>query len=125
MMALSESDLVSFVSTAQPALALAFYRDVLGLALIEQTAFALVFDAHATMLRVTIVEHVTPAPYTVLGWAVTDISKAVAQLEAKAVEFKRFEAMSQDDQGIWRSPSGARIAWFADPDDNLLSLTQL
>jgi catechol 2,3-dioxygenase-like lactoylglutathione lyase family enzyme len=64
-MPLSHSRLISFVSTAQPARALSFYRDVLGLALIEESAFALVFDAPGTMLRVTIVEHIAPAPYTV------------------------------------------------------------
>jgi catechol 2,3-dioxygenase-like lactoylglutathione lyase family enzyme len=124
-MPLSHSRLISFVSTAQPARALSFYRDVLGLAMIEESALALVFDAPGTMLRVTIVERVAPAPYTVLGWAVGDIAQTVAALRARGVTFRRFAGLSQDHQGVWRAPSGAHVAWFADPDGNLLSLTEL
>jgi predicted enzyme related to lactoylglutathione lyase len=32
--------------------------------------------------------------------------------------------MEQDDLGIWTTPGGDRIAWFTDPDGNVLSLTQ-
>jgi predicted enzyme related to lactoylglutathione lyase len=32
--------------------------------------------------------------------------------------------MEQDAQGVWTSPSGDRIAWFTDPDGNVLSLTE-
>jgi hypothetical protein len=32
--------------------------------------------------------------------------------------------MSQDALGVWTSPSGAKVAWFKDPDGNNLSLTQ-
>lgn len=124
-MPLSDSTLISFVSTAQPALALTVYRDLLGLWLVEESAFALVFDAGGTMLRVTIVEHVSTAPYTVLGWEVTSISDAAEALTNRGVPFLRFDDMSQDEHGIWQSPSRARVAWFADPDGNVLSLTQL
>ena len=77
------------------------------------------------MLRVNIVEELHPAPNTVLGWAVTDISETARALTARGVVFLRYEGMRQNDQGIWRSPSGAQIAWFMDPDGNVLSLTQL
>jgi predicted enzyme related to lactoylglutathione lyase len=121
----STSSLISFVSTAQPALATTFYRDLLGLALSEESEFALVFDAHGTMLRITIVEHVDAAPHTVLGWAVANISQVVDALSARGLTVLRFDGMRQDERGIWQSPSGARIAWFTDPDGNVLSLTQL
>jgi hypothetical protein len=32
------------------------------------------------------------------------------------VTFERDEGMSQNDLGIWQSPSGAKVAWFSDPD---------
>jgi len=121
---LSRSRVVAFVSTAQPAAALRFYRDLLGLRLIEENGFALVFDANGTMLRVTIVEHVTRAPYTVLGWTVSSISDAVDALRTRGVALLRFNGLAQDDRGIWQSPSGARVAWFADPDGNVLSVTE-
>ena len=91
----------------------------------SEDGFALAFDAGGTMLRVAIVKTLQPAGYTVLGWIVPDITKAVRGLMRRGVVFSRYEGMPQDDLGIWSSPSGARVAWFADPDGNTLSLTEL
>ncbi len=122
---LGSEKIMAFVGVRDPQRAKAFYRDTLGLDLVEeQLPFALVFDAHGIMLRVTIVEKPAAAPYTVLGWEVPDIAAAVKELAGAGVKFERFEKMGQDELGIWTSPSGARIAWFKDPDGNLLSLTQ-
>jgi predicted enzyme related to lactoylglutathione lyase len=115
---------LGFVSSSDVARAKEFYRDVLELRVISETSFALVLDAHGTMLRITIVERVQPAPYTVLGWEVANITQAVERLASRGVEFLRYEGMTQDEQGIWDSPSGSRIAWFRDPERNILSLTQ-
>jgi predicted enzyme related to lactoylglutathione lyase len=76
------------------------------------------------MLRVTTVDRVDPAPYTVLGWLVGDLDAALHRLDERGVEPVRYDAMEQDAGGIWTSPSGSRIAWFRDPDGNTLSLTQ-
>lgn len=121
---LATVDVIAFVSTANPARAEKFYADALGLPLVDRSPFALVFDAHGTMLRVTIVEKLDPVPHTVLGWGVADISEAVRALAARGVVFLRYAGMRQNDQGVWESPSGALIAWFTDPDGNVLSLTQ-
>lgn len=117
--------IVAFVATAQPAKARTFYRDTLGLRLISEDEFALVFDAHGTLLRVSVVRAVRAAEYTVLGWHVPDIVAAAQRLEAAGVTLRRYPGMNQDEQGIWTSPSGARVAWFNDTDGNTLSLTQV
>jgi catechol 2,3-dioxygenase-like lactoylglutathione lyase family enzyme len=117
--------LMAFVGVRDPNHAKTFYRDTLGLRLVsEELPFALVFDVHGTMLRVTIVREVPPAQYTVLGWQVPDIAAAVKDLESSGVAFQRYPGIVQDALGIWTSPSGARTAWFPDPDGNILSLTQ-
>jgi catechol 2,3-dioxygenase-like lactoylglutathione lyase family enzyme len=121
---LAADDVIAFVATADPGRARAFYVDTLGLPLEDESPFALVFRANGTMLRVAIAEEVVPAPYTVLGWAVSDIAARVRELAARGVVFERYGGMEQDELGVWRSPSGARIAWFKDPDGNTLSLTQ-
>lgn len=90
----------------------------------DKNAYACVFDAHGTMLRVTLVTDVARPGYAVLGWSVADISGTVAQLESVGVVFTRYDGMAQDAQGVWTSPSGDRIAWFSDPDANVLSLTE-
>jgi catechol 2,3-dioxygenase-like lactoylglutathione lyase family enzyme len=121
---LNSCEVITFVATAKPTEARRFYQEVLGLRLVADEPFALVFDAHGIMLRVSRVHGLTPAPYTVLGWKVADISAAVKELEARGVGFERYEGLDQDDLGIWASPSGAKVAWFKDPDGNTLSLTQ-
>jgi catechol 2,3-dioxygenase-like lactoylglutathione lyase family enzyme len=121
---LNNSRLIAFAATTKPGVARAFYCDVLGLRLVEQTPFALVFDANGTQLRIQIVQSHTPAPHTQLGWHVMDIRSEIEQLTAKGVRFELFPHFQQDQQGVWKSPSGALVAWFKDPDGNLLSLTE-
>jgi catechol 2,3-dioxygenase-like lactoylglutathione lyase family enzyme len=125
--ALATSRLVAFVATAQPDQARAFYRDVLGLTLVSDDPFALVFDANGTTLRVAKVDALAPQPFTVLGWVVPEIAATIRQLLERGVSFERYDAMgmAQDDLGIWTAPGGAQIAWFKDPDGNTLSFTQL
>jgi predicted enzyme related to lactoylglutathione lyase len=123
---LSGSELIAFAPTIDPIKARAFYEGMLGLRLeADETPFALVFDANGTTLRVTIVPEHRPDPFTVLGWSVKDIEAAVTQLMSRGVVFQRYPGMNDaDPNAIWNAPSGARIAWFKDPDGNVLSLTQ-
>jgi hypothetical protein len=96
----------------------------LGLSLIDDSPFALVFDAQGTMLRIQKVQDFSPAEYTVLGLEVSDLGAAVKQLSAAGVRFERYDGLKQDKSGIWTSPDGAAVAWFKDPDGNTLSLTR-
>ncbi len=122
---LAKNKIMGFVGVRDPQRAKEFYRDKLGLRLVEeQMPFALVFDAAGIMLRVTIVGPFTPHPYTVLGWETPDIAAEIGRLTAAGVTFERFPGMPQDNLGIWTAPGGAKIAWFKDPDGNILSLTQ-
>ena len=122
---LGSCKVVALVATADSARARVFYQDVLGLELVSDDMFAAVFNAGGTMLRVTKVPEAVTAPYTVLGWQVSDIHTVVAGLAAKGVEFQRYAGMAQDDLGIWTTPGGAaKVAWFKDPDGNTLSLTE-
>ena len=116
---------MAFVATADGARARAFYEETLGLRVTSDDDFALALDANGTMLRVQKVPRVEPRPFTALGWQVADIAARVDALAARGVRFTRYAGMDQDERGVWRSPSGARVAWFEDPDGNVLSLTQL
>jgi catechol 2,3-dioxygenase-like lactoylglutathione lyase family enzyme len=115
---------VAFVPSADLDRSESFYGGVLGLNLVESSGFANVYDANGTMLRVTRVDGPVAAPYTVLGWTVPDIAAAARELASKGIWLKRFQGMEQDDAGIWTAPGGSRIAWFEDPDGNILSLQQ-
>lgn len=116
--------LIGFAATTDPAAAKKFYEGVLGLTLIEDSPFALVFDANGTMLRIQKVETQITPRHTVLGWSVGDLQAAIAHLSAKGVPFERFDGLPQDASGIWTTPDGSRVAWFKDPDGNTLSLTE-
>ena len=121
---LSASDLVGFVATTDLPRAGEFYGETLGLESLGESPIARMFNANGTTLRVTLVDELRPAPYTVLGWMVADIGETIRSLEAQGVHFERFPDMEQDDLGIWTTPGGDRVAWFKDPDGNILSLTQ-
>jgi len=121
---LGSQELVAFVATRDPSRAKKFYRDTLGLPLVSEDEFALVFDAAGTMLRVTRVQEVAAAKYTVLGWRVRDIVQTAKDLQKVHVTLERYPGMQQDEHGIWNAPSGARVAWFKDLDGNTLSITQ-
>ncbi len=121
---LKSRPIIAFVATKTPTRAKRFYATTLGLRLVSEDAFALVFDAGGTMLRVAVVQELNPAGYTVLGWIVPDIRGAVRKLVHRGITFRRYDGLEQNDQGIWTAPSGARVAWFEDPDGNTLSLRE-
>jgi catechol 2,3-dioxygenase-like lactoylglutathione lyase family enzyme len=123
---LGGNKIIAFIHITDWARARAFYEDVIGLRLVEEEKpFALVFDANGIMLRLTPGGEHKPAPGTVLGWEVESIEATVKRLQSAGVEFLRYPGMNDGDPlGIWTSPSGARVAWFHDPDSNVLSLTQ-
>lgn len=124
MTALSSSSLMAFVATRDAEKARVFYEHTLGLRFVADEPFALVFDAHGTVLRIAKVQEIKPAQYTVLGWIVADIAAVATGLAQQGVTFERFEGFAQDELGIWASPDGVSVAWFKDPDGNILSLTQ-
>jgi catechol 2,3-dioxygenase-like lactoylglutathione lyase family enzyme len=115
---------VLFLATANAQRSRAFYEGLLGLAFVADEPPALVFQVGHSMLRIQKVDRVHSAPYTVLGWAVSDIRRTVHRLHTAGVVFQRYEGMNQDDDGVWHAPSGAFVAWFQDPDGQILSLTQ-
>ncbi len=116
---------IAFVLTRDRAVSDAFYRDILSLTFKTDDGFAAVFDLNGADLRITHVADHTAAPHPVLGWQVTDIASTVADLTAKGVVMTIYPGMGQDETGVWTSPDGkARVAFFPDPDGNMLSLTQ-
>lgn len=123
-----ESEVIAFVPTRDPAKAREFYEQTLGLQFVKDDRFALVFKAAGISLRIANVSSMPdfkPAPFTILGWRVQNVEKAVRELSARGAVFERFPGMSQNELGIWTSPGGAQVAWFKDPDGNVLSVTEV
>lgn len=115
---------VTFLMTQNPEAALGFYRDQLGLKFLRDDGFALVFDMNGVMLRIAKAKSFTPAQGTVLGWEARDITAAMKKLEQKGVAFERYPNLGQDENGVCTFPNGDKVAWFKDPDGNVLSISQ-
>ena len=119
------SKMIGFVATNDPEKAKAFYETVLGFRLITDDEFALVFDANGTQLRVVKGRTIPPAPGTVLGWEVDDVHASIRELAARGVTFEQWKLpfMKQDADGVWTPREGNQVAWFKDPDGNVLSIS--
>jgi catechol 2,3-dioxygenase-like lactoylglutathione lyase family enzyme len=121
---LGTTNIVAFVPITDGDRARAFYEGVLGLKFVKDDGFALVFDANGIMVRMAKMKQVVPAQFTILGWQVTDIENVVRALREKGVHFEIFGFFKQDQLGIWTAPTGDKVAWFKDPDGNILSASQ-
>jgi catechol 2,3-dioxygenase-like lactoylglutathione lyase family enzyme len=121
---LGSTNIVAFVPIGDFEKARAFYEGVLGLRFVKDDGFALVLDANGIMIRVAKVPQFTPAPFTILGWQVKGIAKVAQELQKKGVHFEIFGFLKQDALGIWTAPTGDKVAWFKDPDGNILSVSE-
>lgn len=121
---LSDKKLKAFIPTVMPDKAKLFYQDILGLKLLSEDNYALEFEANGILLRITIVNELKPHPFTVLGWDVDNISATIKSLNEKGVVCEKYDFLEQDNLGVWTSPGGTKVAWFKDPDGNVLSLSE-
>jgi len=126
MSVLANAQPVSFILTADRTRAKPFYVGTLGFSIMAEDDLAVTLSLHGgATIRLTDLPGHEPGPQTVLGWTVADISQAVADLKAKGITFRVYEGFGQDGDGVWTTPDGsAKVAWFTDPDGNVLSLTQ-
>ena len=121
---LNNAKIIALTATQNAKAAIQFYEQTLGLRLVADEPYAVVFDANGTMLRLQKVDAFQPQPFTALGWEVTEIETIIAKLAEKDVTCERFPGLPQNELGIVTFEGGAKVAWFKDPDGNLLSLTQ-
>jgi catechol 2,3-dioxygenase-like lactoylglutathione lyase family enzyme len=121
---LGSTNIVAFIPIKDANKARAFYEGILGLKFVKDDGFALVLDANGIMIRAAKMKDFTPAEFTVLGWQVPDIENVVRVLVKKGVHFEIFGFFKQDELGIWTAPTGDKVAWFKDPDGNILSVSQ-
>ena len=119
-----DAKLVAFGAITDGARAANFYVGTLGLTVRYEDDFALVLDANGVELRLQKVRALTPAGFTTLGWEVRDVDAVAAALEERGIVLERYRWLEQDARGVWQAPGGARIAWFRDPDGNLVSVAQ-
>lgn len=115
---------IIFLATSNQAESKIFYESKIGLNFLSSDPYALVFNVGELELRIQVVNSVVATPYTSLGWSINNLEKTIEKLSSNGVKFESYENIEQDKHNIWHSPSGAKIAWFKDPDNNILSLTE-
>jgi catechol 2,3-dioxygenase-like lactoylglutathione lyase family enzyme len=121
---LSSGKLIGFVPTTDSNRSREFYEGGLGFKFLSEDQFALVMQAGESMIRIARAGKFIPAQYTVMGWEVTDIEAVVKWLSGRGVTFEKYPFVQDQKQGIWTTPNGDKVAWFTDPDGNVLSLSQ-
>ena len=121
---LAASKIMGFVPTKDTQKARAFYEGKLGFQFVSEDQFALVVKAGDTMIRIAQTKDFTAAPYTILGWQVSNIESVVDWLQARGVMTEKYPFVPDRERGIWASPTGDKVAWLKDPDGNVLSVSQ-
>jgi len=121
---LGSTNIVAFVPITDAEKSRSFYEDTLGLRFVNDDGSAMVLDANGIMIRAAKMKEVKPAQFTILGWQVSGIENVVRALGKKGVHFEIFGFLKQDELGIWTAPTGDKVAWFKDPDGNILSVSQ-
>src|ERR1700730_16016429 len=121
---LGDKTIIAFVATTDTAKARPFYENILGLKVTSIEPFAIVFDANGIQLRMSMTKELKPVQYAVLSWIVPDIKKSLTELSGKGVKFEKYDWFKQDELGIWTAPDETKVAWFKDPDGNILGLTE-
>jgi|ERR671922_989918 catechol 2,3-dioxygenase-like lactoylglutathione lyase family enzyme len=121
---LASAKMVGFVPTKDSRQARAFYEGKLGFQFVSDDQFALVMKAGQNSIRIAKGTNFVPAQYTVLGWEVDDIEAMVKWLSGRGVVFEKYPFIQDKEFGIWTAPGGDKIAWFKDPDGNVLSVAE-
>lgn len=122
---LETSQTVAFLPSQNLERSEQFYAGVLALPLESRSSIVYVFRCADSILRVTKVDGLRPQPFTVFGWLVADLRGTVTKLRQRGTDFLRYDGLDQDEQDVWTTPNDDLVAWFQDPDQNVLSLTEL
>jgi catechol 2,3-dioxygenase-like lactoylglutathione lyase family enzyme len=121
---LTQGKIIGFVLTKDYDKARAFYEGKLGLEFVSLDQYALVMKAGEHMIRIAKVPNFTPLQGTVLGWEVEKIEAIAAWLRDRGVAVEKYPFVQDRELGIWTTPNGDKVAWFKDPDGNILSVSQ-
>lgn len=121
---LASAKMVGFVPTTDYNKARAFYEGKLGFEFVSLDQFALVVRVGGHKIRIAKVPNFTPLQGTILGWEVQNIEEVVRWLNQRSVTIEKYPFVQDRELGIWTTPNGDKVAWFKDPDGNILSVGQ-
>ena len=103
----------------------AFYTETLGLSRVDNEGDELVvLKSGDTVLNVYRSEYAGTNEATAVTWAVDDIDAEVASLKGKGIFFEHYDMPGLKLAGDVHVGGGMKIAWFKDPDGNILNIVE-
>lgn len=121
---LASGKMVGFVPTKDYDKARAFYQGKLEFEFVSLDQYALVLSVGGHRIRIAKVPNFTPLQGTILGWEVKNIETVVTWLRDRGVPSEKYPFLQDRELGIWTAPNGDKVAWFKDPDGNILGVSQ-
>lgn len=122
---LTTGKMIGFLLTRDSQRAREFYEGTLGFQFVSDDPFALVMRAGDNTVRIAkSAEDFTPAGYTILGWEVQNIETVARWLIERGAILEKYPFIQNQELGVWTAPGGDKVAWFKDPDGNVLSISQ-
>jgi len=121
---LASGKMVGFIATSDYDKARAFYEGKLGFEFVSLDQYALVVSVGGHQIRIPKLTNFVPRQGTILGWEVENIEAAAIWLRARGVTLEKYPFVQDRELGIWTTPVGDKVAWFKDPDGNILSVSQ-
>jgi catechol 2,3-dioxygenase-like lactoylglutathione lyase family enzyme len=123
MTMLEDKEPIATVAVRDLAVAKRFYADVLGLRLDEENSEVLTFVAGQFQLFVYRSQFAGTNQATVVTWAVgSEVDAVVAELGRRGVVFEHYDMPPARREGDLHVFDGFKVAWFKDPDGNILSI---
>jgi catechol 2,3-dioxygenase-like lactoylglutathione lyase family enzyme len=123
-MGLSDQRIGATIAVSDMGRAREFYEGKLGLSPgpMNEEGGAIYLCGEGTTLLVYRSEHAGKASATVATWEVGDLDQLVDELGSRGIAFEQYdEPLKTDARGI-HSFGGHRVAWFRDPDGNVIAV---
>jgi catechol 2,3-dioxygenase-like lactoylglutathione lyase family enzyme len=102
-----------------------FYEDVLGVEVIRESPTGITYRSGDSVFLLYPTQFAGTAQHTLGGFLVQDIEAAVGDLRAKGVTFEQYDMPGLKTVDGIAGLGEERVAWFKDPEGNILSLAQV
>jgi len=120
---LSKYDAIPTVAVKNLAAAKKFYEGTLGLKQIDaEGEEVVVYQNGSSRLNVYRSQFAGTNKATAVTWPVDDVEDEVRALKSKGVAFEHYDMPDMKREGDVHVGGDIRVAWFKDPDGNILSI---
>ena len=120
---LSSKDAVANLAVKDLDVATDFYRNTLGLKPVHREGAELVvFQSGQSSINVYRSEYAGTNKATAVTWTVDNVDEEVKALRNKGVVFEHYDMPGMTRQGDVHIGGDMKVAWFKDPDGNILNV---